>query len=519
MKSTARLGRRHQTVVHMLEEAVTRTPERPALSMDGRTLTYAEYGRAVAAFAERLLDAGASGERVALVLPNGLDACIATFGTHAARAQLVPLNPQYTTRELREILEDAAPTVLVHAPDRAGDLASLGRELGIGHIWQVGPDADDLAGEAQTGAAPRALPAPFPEPADLSLLQYTGGTTGRAKGVNLTHGAAAVNVAQRESLLPTSSDGERILCVMPLFHSYALSMGLYLAANCAGALVIRPRFHPEDLLETVEREAITIFPGSPTIFAGLMAHERFASTDWSSVHTCYSGSAPLSEHILDRWEAAVGAPIYEGYGQTEAGPILTFNPAHGPRKPGSVGVPVADTEVEIVQPGTDSGRLPAGQSGEIRARGPQIMSGYRNLAGETGQALRDGWLYTGDVGDFDADGYLYIRDRLKDMVIVGGYNVYPREIEDILHAHPEVAEAGAVGVPDDYRGEVVHAYVVPRPNSDVTADALISYCRQNLARYKIPASVDLIADLPKTAVGKIDRKALRATATSAGQIR
>jgi long-chain acyl-CoA synthetase len=444
----------------MLAAAAAATPSAPALVLGERRLNYSQYAGAVASLARELTDT--KDERVATLLPNSIEACIAMFGAWAAGAQLVPLNPLYTPREVDAILEDAAPAVLIDKP----------------------PAVTSIKGELQ-----------LPDPADLALLQYTGGTSGKPKGVNLTHRAIATNVAQREGLLPTTPDRERILCVMPLFHSYAMAMGLFLAANCRGTLVILERYKPEELLAAIEREKITIFPGSPTLFTSLMNHPDFARTDWSSVHTCYSGSAALPEETLRRWEKAVGAPVYEGYGQTEAGPVLTFNPVHGVTKPGSVGIAVPQTEIRIID-------------GEIVARGPQIMKGYRNRPQETAEALRDGWLYTGDIGEFDADGYLYIRDRKKDMVIVGGYNVYPREIEEVLCSHPAVAEAAVVGGPDAYWGECLHAYVALREST--SAEMLLSFCKERLARYKIPATLEILQALPKTTVNKLDKLALKA---------
>jgi long-chain acyl-CoA synthetase len=406
-------------------------------------------------------------------LPNSIEACVAAFGVLASGAQHVPINPLYTQAELDPILADAAPSAFI-------------TEL-------------ELSFREPTFE--------LPDPGTLGLLQYTGGTTGRAKGVNLTHRAIATNVAQREALLPTRPDGERIVCVMPLFHSYAMAMGLFLAANCRGTLVILERYKPEPLLETVERERITIFPGSPTLFTSLMAHPRFAATDWSSVHTCYSGSAPLPEETLRRWREAVGAPVFEGYGQTEAGPVLTFN-SPGRAKVGSVGVPVPGTEIEIVDVQGGERVLPLGARGEIRARGPQIMQGYRNRPEETAAALRGGWLYTGDIGELDRHGFLYVRERKKDMVIVGGYNVYPREVEEALCGHPAVAESAVVGGPDAYWGEALHAYVTLRGAASVAA--LLEHCRARLAKYKIPATLEILDALPKTTVGKLDKAALRA---------
>jgi long-chain acyl-CoA synthetase len=501
--SAAPLPTVYPTVVHMLAAAAVEAGEAEALVFDDRRLTYRDYAACVAGFAAELISLGAEDERVATILPNSIEACIATFAVYAAGAQLVPLNPLYTARELDYILKDADPVVLIVDASLAEMVRPLAAAAGIAHVIVLGESVRRLDTWCGFWLIPEA-----PEPGSLALLQYTGGTTGHPKGVNLTHSSIAINVAQREGLLPTNKSGERILCMMPLFHSYAMAMGLFLAAYCRGCLIVRPRYRAEDALRMVAQERITIFPGSPTIFIGLMAHAEFASTDWSSVHTCYSGSAPLSEETLRRWEEAVGAPVLEGYGQTEAGPILTYV-AKGTRRPGSVGIPLAETEVEIVDVDTGTKVLGVGEKGEIRARGPQIMRGYRNLPVETDEALRDGWLYTGDIGEFDAEGFLYIRDRKKDMVITGGYNVYPREIDEVLFLHPDVADAAAVGVPDAYRGEVLRAYVVLRPGSRATAEDLLQHCRTNLAKYKLPAAIDIVEALPKTTVNKTDKKALR----------
>lgn len=492
------------TVVHMLLAAAAAAPQGEALVAGERRLDYAGYLACVAGFARELQSLGAAGDRVATLLGNSIDACVAALGTLAAGAQQVPLNPLYTAHELAAIFEDAAPTVLVVDQALAAMAEPAARAAGIAHLVVVGEGARRLdawrPGEAS-------LPPPQ-DPGAPALLQYTGGTTGRAKGVELTHGAIAINVAQREALLPTRR-GDRILCMMPLSHAYAMAMGLFLSLHCAGTLVILPRYQPDEVLAAVARERIGVFLGSPTIFVGLLSHPGVAQADWSTVHTCYSGSAALAAATLARWRDAVGAPVYEGYGLTEAGPVLSFNPVCGPVKPGTVGVPVPLTEIEVVDLETAERVLPPGSCGEIRARGPQLMRGYRNRPEETAQALRGGWLYTGDIGEFDADGYLSIRDRKKDMVIVGGYNVYPREVEEVLFAHPDVADAAVVGRPDPYRGEILVAHVVPRPGAQADAEALLAHCRERLARYKLPALWCFAQALPKTPANKTDKNALR----------
>ncbi|MFN0304312.1 MAG: long-chain-fatty-acid--CoA ligase [Burkholderiales bacterium] len=499
--------RRYASLIRILIESAREYPDREALICGAVRLTYRDYLARAASVGARLNALGVRGERVAILLPNSTEVCIAMFAVHAAGGTVVPLNPLYTERELIEIIEDARPRVLLFDSRRVEEVARISKQIEIACVEAIDLDEGRWA-DPSSRSETLSIRAPAAD--DLAFIQYTGGTTGRSKGVMLTHRAVCANVAQREGLLPTDAPrGERILCPMPIFHAYGLMMGLYLSAYCAGTLVIMPRYRPSELLYLVARERITIFPGSPTIFIGLMSDPGFAATDWSRVHTCYSGSAPLSEETLNRWEAATGAPIYEGYGQTEAGPILTYNPVQGTRKPGSVGIPVADTDVQIVDTELGTQVMPVGEVGEIRARGPQIMQGYWQRPDETEVALREGWLYTGDVGSLDADGYLTIRDRKKDMVIVSGYNVYPREVDEVLFMHPAIIEAATVGAPDPYRGERLCAFVVLRDGALATQDEILAHCAANLARYKIPSSVTRLDALPKTTVGKPDKRALR----------
>ncbi len=498
----------HHSVVAMLEHTANEFPARVALRMGDAQLTYDELRNTVASMARMLLGAGSRGRRVATVLPNSLLACIAPYAIAAAGAQHVPLNPLYTARELQYMLKDSAPRLLIVEDELLSKLESLTRDLPDCQLVR-GSEIGALLASWKSLPPEGGLAQLFPEVEQLAILQYTGGSSGFPKGVNLTHRAISTNISQREGLLPVGRGGERVLCVMPLFHSYAMAMGLFLCGYSGSTLVVLPGYHPEKLLDAMAQHAVTIFPGSPTIFAGLMACAAFAGSDWSRVHTCYSGSAALSAETLERWEAATHAPIYEGYGQTEAGPVLTFNAMAGPVKVGSVGIPVAATEVQVVDLKTGQEVLPVGTIGEIRARGPQLMQGYHNLPLETQEALRDGWLYTGDIGEFDEDGCLYIRDRKKDLVIVGGYNVYPREVEEVLYTHPDVVEAAVVGQPDPYRGEVLRAFVVLRHTSSADTDALLEFCKTHLARYKLPARIDRVESLPKTSVNKTDKQALK----------
>jgi long-chain acyl-CoA synthetase len=494
----------HPTVVHMLADAARQAPRAEAIVDGERRLDYAGLLAAVAGLARSLLAQGVAGQRVILSGSNSLDFAVALYAIHAAGAQAVPVNPGYTPRELEQIATDAAPVLVLHDAATGGAAAEVAARLGIPSA-PIGPR--DGGGAARQGAGP-ALP-PLPSPGTLATLQYTGGTTGRPKGVDITHGQMAVNVAQREAALPTRPEDETVLCVMPLFHVFATSMCLYLSVNCRGRLVMLPRYRPDRVLDAIARHRVTRLPAGPTIIAGLMQAEGFAAADLSSLRAVYSGSAALPATTLQRWEGAGGCPIFEGYGQSEAGPVLSYQHDGEPRQPGTVGRAVPGTAVEIVDVETGRRVLGPGEQGEIRARGPQIMSGYRDRPQETAAAIRDGWLYTGDIGEMDAAGILTIRDRKKDMVISGGYNVYPREVEEVLHAHPGIAEAAVVGVPDAYRGEILVAYLSPAPGRAPSDEELQEHCKANLAPYKVPARFERMPVLPRTTVGKLDKVALR----------
>ena len=497
--------RPYPTVVHMLRETAARWPEREAVVCGDERLNYANYLDAIATFAGELVSLGARGERVALVLGNGPDICVAIFATHAAGAQAVPLNPLYTSRELGVILEDAEPRIVVCEASVVATLEPILARCGNPHVIPVGERGHRRLTTARPGAA---LPEPLPSPADLATLQYTGGTTGIPKGVDCPHSAVAVNIAQRDALVPTDRDGERILCAMPLYHTYAVAMCLHNAANCGGTLVVLPRFNSTKVLETLQREQITVLAGAPSLFVALTNDPAFAPEAFSTLRSTYSGSAPLPEALLRRFEDATGAPVLEGYGQSESGPVLTFNPRHGLRKLQSVGIPVPQTELQIVDALNGERVLGTGEVGEIRVRGPQIMIGYRKRPAETADALRGHWLYTGDLGELDEDGYLFIRDRKKAMLLVSGFNVYPRELEEVLCQHAAVAEAAVIGVPDQRSGSRIKAYVVARAGAPLDASTLERHCRANLAPYKVPREFLILERMPRTSVGKIDKKLL-----------
>ncbi len=489
------------TTLGILARAVDTHPDAVALIAGETSLTYVEYAASVAALAALLPDA--HGRPVATFLRNGLAACVAPFAIQAAGGIAATLNPDYTASELAPMLADAAPAALICEDDLV-DKARAALIPGADTRLIVLPQNPCALFD---GLPIGPLPPP-PDPDAHAVLQFTGGTTGRPKGVLLTHRAVATNVMQREARLPTIYGDERVLCIMPLFHSFAAAMCLHLSANAAGTLVILPRYRPDWVMDAIARHAITRLPAGPTVFNSLLAYEGFRPVHLRSLRCAYSGSAPLSAETLARWEARSGVPIYEGFGQSEAGPVLTY---HGPAtllKTGSCGPALEGTELAIVDPAT-AARLPKGASGEIIARGPQIMTGYLNQPEATAATLRDGWLHTGDIGRLDADGYLFVEDRLKDLAIVGGYNVYPREVDEVLMRGPGVTEAGAVGVPDAYRGETIWAFVSGRAPDP---DAIAAHCALHLVKYKWPSAIHVLNELPKTAAGKIDKLALKTMA-------
>jgi long-chain acyl-CoA synthetase len=352
---------------------------------------------------------------------------------------------------------------------------------------------------------------PQPAPDDLALLTHTGGTTGTPKGVNLTHRALLHSIYLHCTMWPLAFDQERFLSVAPMFHIWGFGYATLVPIYAGGTMFIVPKYDPEKVLRTLAAEEITVFGGGPApIYAGLAAHLLIRELTFPALKYSLTGGAPCPAELHRNWKKLTGCDLFEGWGMSEGAPFC-LNPAGGERRLMSVGNPVPETEIRIVDLETGTQVLPAGEPGEICVRGPQLMLGYRNQPAETTQALRDGWMHTGDVGYVDADGFLYLIDRKKDMVIVGGYNVYPREIDELLHSHPKILEAAAVGRPDPRLGEVLAAFVVLNRGATMTETEFFDYCRDNLVKYKRPVEVHFIESLPRTGAGKLDKRALRDT--------
>ncbi|HVH32004.1 MAG TPA: long-chain fatty acid--CoA ligase, partial [bacterium] len=374
-----------------------------------------------------------------------------------------------------------------------------------GQVVRVPPDVRTFQTLLDTSPTQRTIAVDPDQPA---VLLYTGGTTGIPKGAVLSHRNLVCNILQSRAWFPQLQPGrDVVLGILPFFHSYGMTSVMNLAVASGLTTVLIPRFQIDALLQAIAKYRPQLLPGVPTIYAAIISHPQVTRYDLRSIRACVSGAAPLPREIQTRFETLTGGRLVEGYGQTEASPVTHANPLEGTRKTGSIGVPFPDTDARIVD---DTGErvLPSGDVGELTIRGPQVMQGYWHQPEETAQALRGGWLFTGDMAKMDEDGFFYIVDRKKDLIISGGLNVYPREVDEVLYAHPAVLEAAVVGMPDPYKGEVVKAFVVLRDGHRATADDLIAHCKRQLAPHKVPRSVEFRRELPKSMVGKILRRAL-----------
>ncbi|MFN0301717.1 MAG: class I adenylate-forming enzyme family protein [Burkholderiales bacterium] len=487
----------YPSVIHALADAAARVPDRIALICGERTMTYAEYLRGAAGVAHELNARGAAGGRVLILMSNGIDTAVAMMGAMAARAQMAPLNPGLTLRELTPLAADIAPAVVVSDAAAADKARAIAAELKVPHLHEFGFSAD-------------ALPSPLPGPHDWASMPFTGGTTGVPKGAAHRHRNITWFFRQMYSLWPVGFDNNVFLNVAPMFHIWGFQFASWMPIYTRSSLVIITQYKPDDVLAAFERHRVTVFAGGPpAIYVGLMASRRFATTDLSSVRYCLAGGAACPEQVLRAWEEKTGRPLIEGSGMSEGAPI-SGNPFGGLRKLLSVGLVAPDTEAEIVDIETGRKVLPSGERGELRLRGPQFISSYHNRPEETAHAIRDGWLYTGDIGLIDADGYLFLVDRKKELINVGGEKVFPREVDEVLHIHPAVREAAVIGVPDSFRGEAVKAFVALEPGASLTADELLAHCRASLAKFKVPTHVAFIDALPRTGANKIDKLKLRA---------
>ena len=526
-----------------LDGAVARFPERVALDFLGATTTYAQLSDQVSRAAEALRRTGVGpGDRVALILPNCPQHVVAFYAVLRLGAIVVEHNPLYTADELAHQLADHGATVAICWEKVAGTVADTRDRTSVTTIIAVDLTAalpltqrlalklpvakarktrDEMRGPVPSGALrweklvadtpPIAASVPGPGVDDTALLQYTGGTSGTPKGAILTHKNLAANAEQSRVWVPGLRDGgETFYAVLPLFHAYGSTLCLTTAVQIAATIVLLPRFDVAMVLDAAKRRPPTFFPGVPPMYERLAATARERGTDLSSVRYSISGAMPLPPATVETWEKVTGGILVEGYGMTETSPITVGNPMSPARRPGSIGVPFPSTRARIADRDDMSRDMPPGEPGELLLQGPQVFSGYWNLPDETAAVLLpDGWIRTGDIAVMSDDGFLSIVDRVKEIIITGGFNVYPSEVEDVLRDHPSVADVAVVGLPSSRTGEEVVAVVVPAPGTGIDEDALMAWARERLSGYKAPRRIELTDELPRSQIGKVLRRQVR----------
>ncbi|MFF5960780.1 long-chain-fatty-acid--CoA ligase [Streptomyces luteogriseus] len=491
-------------LAQFLVETAARQPERPALRLGTDTTTYAELDERSARAAALLRAAGVQqGDRVALMLPNVPEFVVLYYGALRAGAIVVPMNPLLKERETAYHLTDSGAVLLLEWHRAPGEGAQGAAAAGVRTmVVDPSPFAESLAGhEPLTDVARTADD-------DVAVLLYTSGTTGKPKGAALTHGGLRHNTEVNAVHVQRMTPDDVVVGCLPLFHIFGQICTMSVAVRSGASLTLVPRFDPQAVLDTVARDRATVFEGVPTMYAALLQHPTEA--DVSTLRMCISGGASLPVEVLHGFEERFGCAILEGFGMSETSPVVTFNHPDRPRKAGSIGTPIKDVEVRLLdEKGQDVG---SGAIGELVVRGPNVMKGYWNRPEETAAAVPDGWLRTGDMARQDEDGYFYIVDRKKDMIIRGGYNVYPREIEEVLHEHPAVALAAVVGVPHEKLGEEIAAAVVLRPGAQATPEELRKHVKGRVAAYKYPRLVWLADTLPMGPSGKILKREITAPA-------
>ena len=522
-----------------LNRSAMEFPDHTALIFQGYKLTYRQINDMVNRFASCLLDFGIQkGDSVAILLPNVIPCVVSYYATLRIGGIAVMNNPLYSDRELLHQFNDSESKLLVTLDLLGNRMIDIRHQTGILHIvyTSIGdylpfPQklifpfiakkkklAADVKPAPNVHKWKELLSTPRPTPPhtdiafdDIAMYQYTGGTTGISKGVMLTHANMSCQVQQLRAWFPDFNKGkEMMLGALPFFHVFGLSVAMNLAIYMGWGIVLVPKPQPEPLLKAIGKSKPTFAPLVPTMYIGMLNHPLIEKTDLSSITGCFSGSAPLPVEVINAFEKKTGAVIVEGFGMTESTPVTHVNPfSRSNRKIGSVGIPISGTEARIVDLANGRIDVPVGETGELIVRGPQVMRGYLKKPEETAHTLVDGWLYTGDIAMMDTDGFFFIVDRKKDMIISSGYNVYPRDIEEVLFAHPKVQEATAIGVPHPTRGECIKVFIVMKPGESATEKEMIEYCKANLATYKLPSSIEFRDNLPKTNVGKVLKKELR----------
>ncbi len=521
-----------------LTKSARKYPDKMALLFQGYEVSFQDLEEMVNRFAACLTSFGIKkNDSVAILLPNLIPCVVSYYAILRIGGIVVMNNPLYSDRELEHQFNDSKSKILITLDLLGNRMIDLRPKTGIKQIIytsigdylpfpknllfplvakkkglaaSVRPSENVFRWKAmlkQNQPKPPAVDISFD---DVAMYQYTGGTTGVSKGVMLTHGNLSKQVQQTRSWFPTFGDDEIMLGALPFFHVFGLSTVMNLSIYSGWGNILVPKPQPDALLETISKFKPTFAPLVPTMYIGMLNHPDIEKCDLTSINGCFSGSAPLPVEVIKEFEAKTGAVIVEGFGLTESTPVTHINPfAGGKRIVGSIGVAVPDTQCRIVDLDDGETDMPVGETGELLIKGPQIMKGYLNNPEETAQTLTDGWLHTGDIAKMDDQGYFYIVDRKKDMIISAGYNIYPRDIEEVFFEHPKVVEATAIGIPHPKWGEAVKVFVVLREGETITPEELIEYCKDKLATYKLPTEIEFREELPKTNVGKVLKKELR----------
>ncbi|MBM7648881.1 long-chain acyl-CoA synthetase [Bacillus ectoiniformans] len=529
----------NQPVQSFLTNAAKDYPEKIAIHFLGKELTFKEVYESSLKMARYLKRLGVTkGDRVAIMLPNGPQAVISYFGALYAGGVVVQTNPLYTEREIEYQMKDSEAKVMITLDLLYPRVKSVMKQTELEHLIvtavkdylpfpkniiypfiqrkQTGLNVqiehqgtNHLFKKIMKEEKAEEIPLAIDFEEDLALLQYTGGTTGFPKGVMLTHKNLIANATMCAAWLYKCEKGNgAVLGVIPFFHVYGMTTVMVLSVLQGHKMILLPKFDTKTTLKTIAKQRPTLFPGAPTIYIALLNDPDIQKYDLSSIDSCISGSAPLPVEVQQKFEEVTGGKLVEGYGLSETSPVTHSNFLWDrPRIKGSIGVPWPDTDAAILSMQTGE-FLPPNEVGEIVIKGPQVMKGYWKRPEETEQTFKDGWFLTGDIGYMDEEGYFYVVDRKKDMIIAGGYNIYPREVEEVLYEHDAILEAVVAGVPDPYRGETVKAYVVLKDGYQITEDELNKYAREHLAAYKVPRIYEFRDELPKTAVGKILRRVL-----------
>ena len=523
----------------LLADSAKKHPGNVCLHYQGRNFTYAQVDELSSRFASALASLGLKrGGRVAIFLPNTPQLVFAYFGVLKAGGILVMCNPVYKERELEYQVRDSGAEIIVASRtvakglDLYKSLEGCRGKLSLRHVITTSltdylpplkkrlaglagikdvarPDTLDFVKLVQSNAPIAEYPEVDPVN-DVALLQYTGGTTGVAKGAMLTHYNLVSNAVYGVVLFPVT-EKDVSLSVLPLFHIYGMTVTMNMPIAVGATVVLLPSFHVDEVMKTIQKTKVTLFSGAPAMYIAINSKPDAGKFNLRSVRACMSGGSALPPAVRKKFMSLTGGNLVEGYGLSETSPVTHVNPlTNGVVKDGSIGPPFSETDARIVDL-DDSGKvLKMGEVGELEVKGPQVMKGYWGHDEETSEVLRDGWFLTGDIAKMDEDGYFYIVDRKKDMVNVGGFKVYPREVEDVLFEHPDVKEAGVIGIPDEFSGEVVKAFVVLKdPSKKVSEQEVIDFCQKRLAKFKAPKEVEFVQELPKTLIGKVLRRKLR----------